>query len=203
MCGTTRTSVRYWAEGPDYENIYYKCLFDLASPRHAAAYPDHPRAVTVREDTLMQLIGGGLAERVFGPDRRALLETQIPASAAQAAEQHQRQRDRLSKELAHVDLAQRSQITLIDILDPDPANTAAQAMRARCYERFAELQAERETAQAQLATSTTPPPATTTPASSTWCPCSPAASTCSPSASRPPSTRHSTSKPSTSPTCTR
>ncbi len=44
-----------------------------------------------------------------------------------------------------------SQITQIDTLDPDPANTAAQAMRARCYERFAELQAERETTQAQLA----------------------------------------------------
>jgi hypothetical protein len=43
-----------------------------------------------------------------------------------------------------------SQITQIDTLDPDPASTAAQAMRQRCYERFTELQAERETTQTQL-----------------------------------------------------
>jgi hypothetical protein len=56
--------------------------------------------------------------------------------------------DHLAKELARIDLAQRSQI---DTLDPDPANTAAQAMRHRCYERFAEFQTERETTQTQLA----------------------------------------------------
>ncbi len=149
MCGTTRTSPRYWAEGPDYANTYYKCSLDLANPKHAAAYPDHPRTVTIREDTLIQLIRDGLAERVFGPDRRALIEQQIPASHAEAAEQRDRHRDRLTRELARIDLAQRSQITQIETLDP--ASTAAQAMRARCYERFAELQAERETTQAQLA----------------------------------------------------
>jgi site-specific DNA recombinase len=151
MCGTTRTSPRYWAEGPDYTNTYYKCPHDVANPKHAAAHPDHPRTVTVREDILISQIRDFFDTRVFGPDRAALLSRQIPASAAQAAEQHARQRDRLAKELARIDLAQRSQITQIDTLDPDPANTAAQAMRARCYERFAELQAERETTQAQLA----------------------------------------------------
>jgi site-specific DNA recombinase len=88
--------------------------------------------------------------RVFGPDRAALLKEQIPCNAAQAAEQHARQRDRLDKELARINLAQRSQITQIDTLDSDPANSAAQAMRQRCYERFTELQAEREATQTQL-----------------------------------------------------
>ncbi len=83
--------------------------------------------------------------------RRALLAEQIPASHAQAAEHRQRHRDRLTRELARIDLAQRSQITQIETLPADPANHAAQAMRARCYERFAELHHERETAQAQLA----------------------------------------------------
>jgi len=71
---------------------------------------------------------------VFGPDHAALLAQQIPGNAAQAAEAHARDRDRLVKELARIDLAQRSQITQIDTLDPDPANTAAQAMRQRCYD---------------------------------------------------------------------
>jgi site-specific DNA recombinase len=152
MCGTTRTSPRYWAEGPDYSNTYYKCTHDSDNPKHAAAHPDHPRTVTVREDVLVDIIRDGLARHMFGPDRHALLTAQIPASAAQATEQRDRQRDHLTKELARIDLAQRSQITQIDTLDPDPANTAAQAMRHRCYERFAELQTERQTTQTQLET---------------------------------------------------
>jgi site-specific DNA recombinase len=152
MCGTTRTFARYWAEGPDYFNTYYKCSHDVNNPKHAAAHPDHPRTVTIRQDTLVSQIRDFLDTRVFGPDRAALLAQQIPGDAAQAAEQHARNRDRLEKELARIDLAQRSQITQIDTLDPDPANSAAQAMRQRCYERFTELQAERETTQTQLDT---------------------------------------------------
>src|ERR1700691_1615014 len=134
MCGTTRTFARYWAEGPDYSNTYYKCTHDTDNPKHAAAHPDHPRTVTVREDTLISQIRDFFETRVFGPDRAALLAQQIPGNAAQAAEAHARDRDRLVKELARIDLAQRSQITQIDTLDPDPANTAAQAMRQRCYD---------------------------------------------------------------------
>jgi hypothetical protein len=152
MGGTTRVSPRYWAEGPDYINTYYQCTLDVTNPSKAAAYPDHPRTISVRQDTLTGLIRDFFAHRVFGPDRRALLHQQIPATTAQAAEQRQRQRDRLAKELARIDLAQRSRITQIETLPPDPANTAAQAMRARCYERFAELQADREAIQAQLET---------------------------------------------------
>jgi hypothetical protein len=85
-----------------------------------------------------------VAQRTAHPRRRR--------PAAQAAEAHarDRDRDRLVKELARIDLAQRSQITQIDTLDPNSANTAAQAMRQRCYERFTELQAEREATQTQL-----------------------------------------------------
>jgi len=152
MCGTTRTFARYWAEGPDYSNTYYKCTHDVNNPKHAAAHPDHPRTVTIREDTLISQIRDFLDTRVFGPSRAAHLAEQIPATAAQATKQHTRQHDHLVNELARIDRAQRSQITQIDTLDPDPASSAAQAMRQRCYERFTELQAERDTIQGQLQT---------------------------------------------------
>ena len=119
MCGTTRTAVRYWAEGPDYTNTYYKCTHDIDNPKHAANPPrPPPGTVTIREDTLIALIRDFFDTRVFGPDRAALLAQQIPGNAAQAAEAHARDRDRLAKELARIDLAQRSQITQIDTLDP-------------------------------------------------------------------------------------
>jgi site-specific DNA recombinase len=154
MCGTTRTAPHNPADDPGHPRTYsyYKCTHDPDNPRHAAACPDHPRTVMVRQDTLTGLIRDFLDTHVLGPDRRALLTEQIPASHAQAAAQRQRQRDRLTKELARIDLAQRSQITQIETLPADPANhAAAAAMRARCYERFAELHAQRETTQAQLA----------------------------------------------------
>jgi hypothetical protein len=52
---------------------YYRCPHNPRNPRHAAAYPDHP-AVTVREEPLLDVLTGEFfAERVFGPDRAALL----------------------------------------------------------------------------------------------------------------------------------
>jgi hypothetical protein len=36
MSGITRTSPRYWAEGPDYSSTYYACHHDPANPRHTA-----------------------------------------------------------------------------------------------------------------------------------------------------------------------
>jgi hypothetical protein len=55
-----------------------------------------------------------------------------------------------TKELARIDIAQRSQILQIDGLSPDPVDKAAQAMRARCYQRFTELHTEREDIEAQI-----------------------------------------------------
>jgi hypothetical protein len=172
-------------------------VHDVNNPKHAAAHPDHPRTVTVREDILISQIRDFFDTRVFGPDRAALLAEQIPGNAAQAAEHHARQRDRLVKELARIDLAQRSQITQIDTLDPDPANTAAQAMRQRCYERFTELQADRDAIQGQL---DAPDHAATRDDDTSLLDLIPLPTSTialHPNTSKPPSTKPSTSKPST------
>jgi hypothetical protein len=87
---------------------------------------------------------------VFGPERRALLAAELPASEADAAAQRAAHRAGLTKELTRIDIAQRNQILQIDGLSPDPADTAAQAMRARCYERFSELHAERQDIETQI-----------------------------------------------------
>src|ERR1039457_2745298 len=150
MCGSTRSSSRYYSGGPDAWHTYYECTHDPANPRHAALRPDHPRTVSVREDVLIGEILQFLAQRVFGPERRAQLTEQLPASEAGAAQQRATQRAALIKELARIDVAQRNQILQIEGLSPDPADKAAQAMRARCSQRFTELHAEREAIETQI-----------------------------------------------------
>ncbi len=150
MCGSTRSSSRYYTSGEDVWHTYYQCTHDPANPRHAAIRPDHPRTVSVREDTLLGEILQFLTLRVFGPERRAQLAAQLPASEADAAAQRAAHRAGLTKELTRIDIAQRNQILQIDGLSPDPADTAAQAMRACCSERFSELHAEREAIEAQI-----------------------------------------------------
>src|ERR1039457_5305888 len=90
------------------------------------------------------------AHRVFGPERRALLTAQLPATEAAAAPHRATQPPALIKELARIDVAQRNQILQIDGLSPDPADKGAQAMRARCSQRFTELHAEREAIETQI-----------------------------------------------------
>ena len=65
--------------------IYYMCPHDVDNPRHAAAAPDHPRTVTLREDHLAAVVTQFIEERLTGPDRAALLAAQLPANAADAA----------------------------------------------------------------------------------------------------------------------
>jgi site-specific DNA recombinase len=150
MCGVTRYTTRDKAADPDARHVYYMCTHDPDQPRHAAAHPDHPRTLSIRQDILLEQIRQLFATRIFGPERRALLAAQIPETEAQAAAQADRQRDALTKDLARIDLAQRSQILQIESLTTDPADRAARAMRARCNERFAELHAQRETTENQL-----------------------------------------------------
>ena len=58
---------------------YYMCPHDMNNARHAAAVPDHPRTVTIREDHLLAAITQFLDERIFGPERARLLADLLPA----------------------------------------------------------------------------------------------------------------------------
>lgn len=136
MQGSTRTS-----------GVYYCCPHNVTNPRHAAANPDHPRSVIVREDTLVPLVCQFISHRVLGPERATLLAAQLPADAAEQAAQAEKQRAVLRREIRRLDVAQASQIRELDTLPTDPA----QAMRAAIREHFAELVRQRDHAQAQLA----------------------------------------------------
>jgi len=130
--------------GPRAQSTYYKCPHDPGNPRHAAASPDHPRTVQAPETRLDEIAGDFSARYVFGPERAALLP--VTEAAARDAE-----KARLNVRLKQNDAAKKAQIMAQEQLPADPADETANEMRAHIRERFAQLRAERQQIQAQLA----------------------------------------------------
>ena len=139
------------AASPTGRFIYYRCPHNPANPRHAAAAPDHPRSVKAPEPRLDDLIATFFRTRIFGPGRAELLAAQLPATDAEAAARRDADTSRLNAIVRKLDGQQNAQITALGELNADPGDTAAAAMRARIRERFAQLHAERTTAETLLA----------------------------------------------------
>jgi hypothetical protein len=70
----------------------------------------------VREDHLLEAIRQFLAERVFGPDRAALLAAGLPASAADDQARRDRQTTALTKRLRKIDAAENAHAREIETL---------------------------------------------------------------------------------------
>jgi len=147
--GTVRLSQRD-IHGLLLADVYYQCPHRPDNPRHTADHPAHPRTVKAPERRLDQITGLFFAEHVFGPHRAALLAAQLPTTDQAAAADRDAQAAALTARLKQLDTAQNAQILSLEQLSPDPADTAAAAMRARITDRFAELHHQREQAQAQL-----------------------------------------------------
>jgi site-specific DNA recombinase len=139
MCGITRAA-----------GTYYACPHDTANPRHAAAVPDHPKTITVREDTLLAVVREFFAEHVLGPHRRDLLAAHLPADPAAQASKTAEQQARLATRLHRIETAQNALVSELET-PPAPGDTAAAALRARIRARFAELETERASLTAQAA----------------------------------------------------
>ena len=106
MAGTSRTT----GSG---RLPYYRCPHDPGIPRHTAAYPDH-RHVWVREEPLMAAIARFFTERVFGPDRAAMLDATLPATAAAQAARDAARASTLRKKLDRIDVAETALISELE-----------------------------------------------------------------------------------------
>ncbi|MGH3273743.1 MAG: recombinase family protein, partial [Streptosporangiaceae bacterium] len=141
MCGVTRPYSRYYNGLPPVSRVYYFCPHNPANPRHAAAAPDHPRHISVREDALLAAIRQFFAERIFGPERAALLAIAIPATAAQDATQREKKTAALQQRLRKIDAAENAHAREIENLATLPQGSPAiTALRSRIIERFGELE---------------------------------------------------------------
>jgi site-specific DNA recombinase len=131
--------------------VYYTCTHDPANPRHAAARPDHPRTVKVREDALLEVIAQFLDQRVFGPDRAAHLAATLPANLAEDTARRERQAGELRKQLRKIDASENAHAREIEHLANLPQDApAVTALRTRIITRFGELEAERTEITKQL-----------------------------------------------------
>jgi len=125
---------------------YYRCPHEPGLPRHYGAYPDH-RTVAVRETIMMGALARFFTERVFGPDRAAMLTAHIPATAAAAEQRRHTQAEAIRRKLTKIDTAENALITELET----PADPAAQALRQRIRARFTELYGQRTTLETDLA----------------------------------------------------
>jgi hypothetical protein len=87
-------------------HVYYTCTHDPKNPRHAAARPDHPKTVKVREDHLLHVIAQFLDQRVFGPDRATHLAATLPVTHADDTARRERQAAELRKQLRKIDASE-------------------------------------------------------------------------------------------------
>ena len=150
MSGITRTASTRTGPG---QYTYYACHHDPGNPRQAAQAPDHPRTISIREDTLLEVIRDFFATRVFGPDRAALLAAELPATAAQDTARREKQATALHKRLHRIDTAENAHAREIEALaHTGTSHTAGvTALRTRIVARFDELEEERATIGTQLA----------------------------------------------------
>jgi DNA invertase Pin-like site-specific DNA recombinase len=134
---------------------YYRCPHDPGIPRHVTAYPDH-RNVWVREEALMGAIAGFFTNRVFGPDRGAMLDATLPRTAAAQAARDTARAGTLRKKLAKIDVAETALVSELENTPEGMPEPAVAAYRQRLRSRFTELYTERTTLQTQLDTLETP-----------------------------------------------
>jgi site-specific DNA recombinase len=158
LAGATRFSSRYYKPGtPDAILTYYRCTHDAASPRQAAALPDHPATVLVREDALLAAITQFLDERIFGPERAALLAAAYPADAAARDRLRDTTASKLRRQLARNEKAQDAharELLALATTSADPR--AIEAMRTRTLDALTTLQHDRAALTTQLDQLTAP-----------------------------------------------
>jgi hypothetical protein len=133
---------------------YYRCPHDPAIPRHVAAHPGH-RNVWVREEPLMNAIAGFFTDRVFGPDRAAMLDATLPRTAAAQAARDAARAQIIRKKLAKIDTAETALVSELENTPEGMPEAAVAAYRQRLRARFTELYGQRTTLQGQLDTLTT------------------------------------------------
>ena len=125
MCGITRAA-----------GTYYACPTTPPTPPRRRR-PDHPKTITVREDTLLTVVGQFFAEHVLGPHRRDLLASYLPTDCAAQASKNAERQARLATRLHRIDTAQNALIGELET-PPNPATPPPPRCAPASAPRFAD-----------------------------------------------------------------
>ncbi len=129
---------------------YYSCQPKLDRVAKPESYADHPRAVYVRADSLLDCVESFFNDHVLGRDRAVLLRHQLRGQ--QTGDHHDTQARIAAIEKTLNDIARR-QDNLLEDRESRSATTGdemADAWAERLRRRFAELEQERRTKTGQL-----------------------------------------------------
>ncbi len=137
LCG--RTIKRRW--------VYYRCPAVEADPVGVLRrIPDHPKSLYVREDYLLDGILDFFAERIFHPDRRQRLASQLQAIAHGATSDLERQRRALSRSIQDLSTQQQRLAATLASEHDEVGKLFAQV-----HQEFYDLERQREQRRRELA----------------------------------------------------
>ena len=124
---------------------YYQCAPLRNNRGRLDRFPDHPKAFYATEANLLDAVAAFYADRVFGPQRRAILAADLAQTDNHAAEQRHAERSALQHKIA--DLERRQTALLRQAQDGDPDDPFSRSLR----QTFNELDAPRRAIEQTLA----------------------------------------------------
>jgi site-specific DNA recombinase len=121
------------------QTAYYACHPSGNQGRGAERqYADHPVSIWVREESLLEVVLGFFSERVFGPNRRDLLEAELRRLGSDDDKEVLRRLRSLEKSIGQAESRQSRLIRSLE-LDDDPQG----AMFRQIRQRMQQLEKER------------------------------------------------------------
>ncbi|MFD9910133.1 recombinase family protein, partial [Streptomyces sp. NPDC059063] len=123
-----------------HRTTYYTCWPRANNRGRPDVYAGHPKTLYINEADLLEAIGAFFADRVFGPQRRALLAADLCDADVRASQERETERERHQRTLA--DLARRQSNVLRQAQDTDPDDPFARGLR----QTYNDLEARRKDA---------------------------------------------------------
>ncbi len=135
------------------EYAYHFCQPSINNKGREDRFPDHPKVVRVREDTLIAAVHDLFQRRIFGPHRHELLAAELPVSSDKAEQEWESRCKALKRSVADIVRKQDRLIAQIEDNDADPE------FSRRLQTRFSELENNRRAKSHELAEVQADPPA--------------------------------------------
>ncbi|WP_340687819.1 recombinase family protein [Amycolatopsis coloradensis] len=112
---------------PRHGRAYYLCRPNNNNNNRGRPdrFADHEKVLYLREDSVLDAVAKLFADRVFGPDRRAILEADLERVDDHVATEREAERDRIRRKLAEIDKQQASILKQAQQGDPDDPFTTA------------------------------------------------------------------------------